>query len=68
MTEPTHSPLASTDEVVKTVRWCHWHDDAVTDAVLIDAVEKASGPPYPLYACGRCRERNNLVPLANQPR
>lgn len=68
MADDTHTTPVSTAPEVKTVRWCHWHDDAVTDAVMIDAVERGSGPPYPLYACAPCRAKHHLVPLAKQPR
>ncbi|MFD6025720.1 hypothetical protein [Streptomyces griseoluteus] len=46
--------------------WCHWHKGAGGDAVAVEAIEGGSGPGYTLYACARCREKNGLVPLAQQ--
>lgn len=67
MAEPTHTPSASTEPKVKAIRWCSWHRDVTTDdALLIDAAEKISGPPTPLYACAVCRKAHRLVPLADR--
>lgn len=44
-------------------RWCHWHEGPSETAVLVDAIERNSAPPVPLYACAPCREQRGLTPL-----
>lgn len=66
MTEPTHTTPASTEPEVKTIRWCHWHQDVTDTGVLIGAQEVNSGPPRPFYACAACRKTYRLVPLADR--
>ncbi|MEU2340001.1 hypothetical protein ABZ608_41825 [Streptomyces sp. NPDC013172] len=34
---------------------------------MIQALEQGSGSGHTFYACRRCRDRYNLVPLADQP-
>lgn len=58
MLEPTHTPSRRTD-----ANWCHWHKGPSETALLVDAVEPASGPGKPLYACAPCREQRGLAPL-----
>lgn len=62
MTDDTHALPRSTDQTL-TDGWCHWHEGPSETAVLVDAVEKNSGPPYGLFACAPCREQRRLVPL-----
>lgn len=50
-----------------TPNWCHWHAGPSETAVLVDAIEKNSAPPVPLYACAPCREQRSLIPLADLP-
>lgn len=64
MIEPTHTPPHSTDQT--RADWCHWHQGASETAVLVDAIERNSAPPTPLYACAPCREQRGLVPLADR--
>ncbi|MFJ8766680.1 hypothetical protein [Streptomyces clavifer] len=47
--------------------WCHWHKGTSGTAVLIEMVERQSGPAYGLYACAPCREQRGLVPFVGQP-
>jgi hypothetical protein len=63
MTEPTHTPPASTDHAVKVLRWCHWHQNVAVDTVLIGADDRISGPPFLLYACPPCVEKHDLRPM-----
>ena len=63
MADDTHTPPVGTERQVKTVRWCHWHQDVAVDPVLIDAAESISGPPKMRYACERCVTRHKLTPL-----
>jgi hypothetical protein len=65
VSEPTHTPPPSTDPPPDT-GWCHWHEGPSETAVLVDAVEKNSAPPYPLYACAPCREQRGLIPLSER--
>lgn len=67
MADHTHIPDASTESVVKTIRWCHWHGDVTDTGVLISAEESASTGPRPVYACTPCRVKHRLVPLAEKP-
>ncbi|MGI5443407.1 hypothetical protein ACQEV4_40535 [Streptomyces shenzhenensis] len=47
---------------------CSWHKGFSDDVRLIRIEDSGSGPNAPaLYACGPCRERHRLVPLADQP-
>jgi hypothetical protein len=66
MAEPTHTPSRSTDRR-STAGWCHWHKGPSQTAVLVDAIERISGPPARLYACTPCREQRGLTPLAGRP-
>lgn len=65
MAETTHTP--DTPDTPSAVGWCDWHEGPSQTAVLVDAVERISGPPYPLYACAPCREQRALIPLADRP-
>lgn len=63
MADHTQPPPSRT-EPVRSIRWCHWHEDVTTDdTVLISAAEKISGPPHMQYACRPCVQRHNLTPL-----
>ncbi|MEV8031374.1 hypothetical protein [Streptomyces sp. NPDC086182] len=64
MAEPTHAPAPSTEQAPD--QWCHWHKGPSQTAVLVDAIEKNSAPPVPLYACAPCREQRGLIPLADR--
>jgi hypothetical protein len=44
--------------------WCHRHEGPSQTAVLVDAIERPSTAPFPLYACAPCREQRGLTPLA----
>lgn len=66
MAEPTQPPPASTEQDVKTLRWCHWHKDVADDTLLIGAAERTSAGPRTFYACGACREEHRLIPLAER--
>lgn len=46
---------------------CDYHKGPSETAVLVDAIEKNSAPPVPLYACAPCREQRGLIPLADRP-
>lgn len=63
MADHTHTPAVSTEPVVRVLRWCSWHEDVADDTLMIRAVEKCSGPPFPLYACASCRGRYGLKEL-----
>jgi hypothetical protein len=65
MAEPTHTPLRSTGRR-STASWCHWHKGPSETAVVVDAIERNSAPPIPLWACAPCREQRGLVPLADR--
>ena len=62
-TTQTQSPPASP----RTHGWCHWHKGLGENVQLIQAVEAGSGPGWSFYACRRCRDRHNLVPLVGEP-
>jgi hypothetical protein len=63
MGKPTHASASRTEQA--PVQWCHWHKGPSETAVLVDAIERNSAPPMPLYACAPCREQRGLVPLAD---
>jgi len=65
MAKPTHAPALSTEQAPG--QWCHWHKGRSETAVLVDAIEKNSAPPHPLYACAPCREQRGLIPMADLP-
>jgi hypothetical protein len=60
MAEPTHAPTA------RTAQWCDWHEGPSETAVLVEAVERNSGPPRVRYACAPCREQRRLAPLIDR--
>ncbi|MGW4028268.1 hypothetical protein ACWEFL_02930 [Streptomyces sp. NPDC004838] len=39
---------------VPRMRWCHWHGALARTTVEIVTIERMSGPPVTLYACGPC--------------
>ncbi|MFD1274814.1 hypothetical protein [Streptomyces kaempferi] len=64
MEETTHSPAQSTAPE-PVARRCDYHKGPSQTAVLVDAIERNSAPPIPVYACAPCREQRRLVPLAD---
>lgn len=61
--EPTHVPPSGTDQQ-QTGTWCHWHKGPSQTAVVVDAIERTSGPPILRWACAPCREQRGLVAVA----
>ncbi|MCX4578101.1 hypothetical protein OHB41_33925 [Streptomyces sp. NBC_01571] len=47
-------------------RRCDWHKGPSSTAVIVDAIERNSAPPVPLWACAPCREQRHLIPLADR--
>jgi len=47
--------------------YCAWHKGPTGTAVLIEMVERQSGPPYGRYVCAPCREQRGLVPYKKTP-
>jgi hypothetical protein len=62
--QPTQIPSPD-NSAQKRHHWCDWHKGPSETAVLVDAIERNSAPPIPLYACAPCREQRGLVPLAD---
>lgn len=56
-----------TRTIPHAVGWCHWHKGLGEDIRLIQALEQGSGRGASFFACPRCRDRFNLVPLADRP-
>lgn len=65
MAEPTQD--TSTPNSPTAYGWCAWHNGFATGVRLIHVHEQASGPGGSIFACGPCREKHGLVPLADQP-
>jgi hypothetical protein len=62
--ETTRTQAPRTDPV--PAGRCDYHKGPSETAVLVDAIERNSGPPVPVYACAPCREQRGLTPLADR--
>ncbi|MCX4576513.1 hypothetical protein OHB41_25740 [Streptomyces sp. NBC_01571] len=62
MPDDTHTLPQSTEQE-PVARRCDWHKGPSETAVIVDAIERNSAPPIPLWACAPCREQRHLVPL-----
>ncbi len=46
--------------------WCAWHKGHARGVRLIQVQEQGSGSGGSCFACGPCREKHGLVPLADR--
>ena len=65
MAEPTQD--TPTPTIPTQYAWCSWHLAFVSGCRLVLIVEQASGAGGGCYACGDCRDRHGLIPVADQP-
>ncbi|MDX3777720.1 hypothetical protein [Streptomyces europaeiscabiei] len=49
-------------EPPRLIAWCAWHNGLSDTARLVQTCEAGR-----LFACGSCRLKHGLVPLADQP-
>jgi hypothetical protein len=49
---------------------CTWHEALIvrTDAILVGAIERGSGPPLAVWACTMCVSTYRILPLNDHPR
>lgn len=65
MAKPTQTqPAANTPT---GYGWCAWHQNYARGVRLVRVEEQASNGRGSYFACRRCREVYDLVPLADQP-
>lgn len=60
MTEPTQP---GTTTASTTYGWCAWHRGYSITALLVEIIERVSGPAVGLHACAGCRSTHGLLPL-----
>jgi hypothetical protein len=51
----------------RSIAWCSWHNGLSDTARLVGVHEEATGPRGNLFACEGCRQKYDLIPLADRP-